>query len=430
MNHRENLIIDNIQHQTTNLINFNHSINYMQIWTSKHEPKKISEIEDQKDALKYLKDFVENYRKHKKRIAIIYGPVGSGKTVSVYALAYELKLEIIEINASDFRNDDQIKSVVGNASIQMSLFSKGKIILVDEIDGLSGTEDRGGISALTKLAEKSAFPIICTATDPFDKKFSELRKKSDMIQFQPLDYNSVFNILKRICNEEKIRFNEEDLKTLARRVGGDARAAINDLQMIAESKKELKKEDIDELGQREQQENIINAMLRVFKTTDPKIAISAYDNVQEDFDKIFLWVDENLPKEYEKPEDLARAYDYVSMADVMSRRIRRWQHWRFLVYINAYLSAGIAVSKDEKYKKFVQYGPTTRILKLWMANQKYQKRKAIAEKIALKTHSSAKRVVTDTLPYLQQIFRKNKEQGNEIADELDLSEEEVEWLRN
>lgn len=402
----------------------------MQIWTSKHEPKKISEIEDQKDALKYLKDFVENYRKHKKRIAIIYGPVGSGKTVSVYALAYELKLEIIEINASDFRNDDQIKSVVGNASIQMSLFSKGKIILVDEIDGLSGTEDRGGISALTKLAEKSAFPIICTATDPFDKKFSELRKKSDMIQFQPLDYNSVFNILKRICNEEKIRFNEEDLKTLARRVGGDARAAINDLQMIAESKKELKKEDIDELGQREQQENIINAMLRVFKTTDPKIAISAYDNVQEDFDKIFLWVDENLPKEYEKPEDLARAYDYVSMADVMSRRIRRWQHWRFLVYINAYLSAGIAVSKDEKYKKFVQYGPTTRILKLWMANQKYQKRKAIAEKIALKTHSSAKRVVTDTLPYLQQIFRKNKEQGNEIADELDLSEEEVEWLRN
>ena len=401
----------------------------MQLWTRKYEPKKSSEIEDQKEALKYLKDFIENYRKHKKKIAIIYGPVGSGKTVSVYALAHELKLEIIEVNASDFRNDEQIKSVVGSASVQMSLFSKGKVILVDEIDGLSGTEDRGGISALTKLAEKSAFPIVCTATDPFDKKFSELRKKSDMMQFQPLDYNSVFNILKKICHEEKIKYNEDDLKTLARRVGGDARAAINDLQMLAGVKKALEREGIDELGQREQQENMINAMLKVLKTTDPSIAIKAYDNVSEDFDKIFLWIDENLPKEYEKPEDLARAYDYISMADVMSRRIKRWQHWRFLVYINAYLSAGISVSKDEKYKKFVQYGPTQRLLKLWMANQKYQKRKAIAEKIALKTHSSAKRVVTDTLPYLQQIFKKNKEEGKEIADELDLSEEEVEWLR-
>ena len=401
----------------------------MQLWTRKYEPKKSSEIEDQKEALKYLKDFIENYRKHKKKIAIIYGPVGSGKTVSVYALAHELKLEIIEVNASDFRNDEQIKSVVGSASVQMSLFSKGKVILVDEIDGLSGTEDRGGISALTKLAEKSAFPIVCTATDPFDKKFSELRKKSDMMQFQPLDYNSVFNILKKICHEEKIKYNEDDLKTLARRVGGDARAAINDLQMVEGVKKALEREGIDELGQREQQENMINAMLKVLKTTDPSIAIKAYDNVSEDFDKIFLWIDENLPKEYEKPEDLARAYDYISMADVMSRRIKRWQHWRFLVYINAYLSAGISVSKDEKYKKFVQYGPTQRLLKLWMANQKYQKRKAIAEKIALKTHSSAKRVVTDTLPYLQQIFKKNKEEGKEIADELDLSEEEVEWLR-
>jgi hypothetical protein len=34
-----------------------------------------------------------------------------------------------------------------------------------------------------------------------------------------------------------------------------------------------------------------------------------------------------------------------------------------------------------------------------------------------------------TLPYLQQIFRNDKEQGKIIADALELSEEEVEWLR-
>ncbi|MFC1733166.1 replication factor C large subunit [candidate division KSB1 bacterium] len=400
----------------------------MQTWTKKHEPKKSSEVEGQQEVLKYVKDFIENYKKHKKNAVIIYGTVGCGKTSSVYAIAKDLNIEVIEVNASDFRNEAEIKSTVGAASRQMSLFSKGKVILVDEIDGLSGMKDRGGISALTKLLEKSAFPIVCTATDPFDKKFSTLRKKTEMIQFEPLNYTSIFNILKRICIEEKIKFSEDDLKTLARRAGGDARSAINDLQMIANSKRSLDKTDLDELGQREQQDNIVNAIMKVLKTTDPKIAINAYNNVPEDIGKIFLWIDENLPKEYDKPADLERAYDYVSKADLMFRRIRRWQHWRFLVYVNAYLSAGVAVSKDEKYKKFVQYGPTKRILKLWMAKQKYFKRKSIAEKIALKTHSSSKRVIKDTLPFFQEIFRNGK-QGQEIADELDLSDEEVAWLK-
>ncbi|MCX6707788.1 MAG: hypothetical protein NT001_06680, partial [Candidatus Woesearchaeota archaeon] len=68
-----------------------------------------------------------------------------------------------------------------------------------------------------------------------------------------------------------------------------------------------------------------------------------------------------------------------------------------------------------------------------MANQKYLKRKAIAEKVADRTHTSSRRALQDTLPYLQQIFRNSKEKGKtiaeSIADELDLSEEEVEWLR-
>ncbi|MBW2999913.1 replication factor C large subunit, partial [Candidatus Woesearchaeota archaeon] len=140
------------------------------------------------------------------------------------------------------------------------------------------------------------------------------------------------------------------------------------------------------------------------------------------------WVDENLPKEYTNPQDLARAYDFISKADVMNRRIKRWQHWRFLVYINAYLSAGIAVSKDEKYKGFVSYTPTTRILKLWQAKMKYMKRTAIASKIAEKTHSSTKRAIKDTLPYLKPIF-KNKKLGSQLAEELDLNEEEFDWLK-
>ena len=126
---------------------------------------------------------------------------------------------------------------------------------------------------------------------------------------------------------------------------------------------------------------------------------------------------------------MAKAYDKLSKADVFNRRIKRWQHWRFLVYINALITAGIAVSKKEKYRHFVQYKPTGRLLKLWWAKQKAMKKKSIAEKIGEKTHTSTKQALKNTLPYMQIVFRKNKSFREQLTEELDLSMEEVEWLR-
>ena len=401
----------------------------MQPFIIKYQPKKTSEIIGQDEAIKKLNNFVVNFKKQKKNAALLYGPSGVGKTISVHALAKELDLEILEVNASDVRNASQINSLVGSAVGQMSLFSKGKIILVDEVDGLSGREDRGGLQAIIKLLEKTAFPLILTATNPWDYKFSKLRRNTEMIEFAPLDYLSIFKILKNICRHEKIKYEEEILKGLARRAGNDARAAINDLQTLTLETKELTKKSLEELGERNKLDTILNALFKIFKTTDPKVAISAFDNVEENLDKQLLWLDENLPREYTKAEDLARAYDKLSKADVFNRRIKRWQHYRFLVYINALITAGIAVSKKEKYKHHVQYKPTGKLLKLWWAKQKSMKKKAIAEKIAEKTHSSTKEVIKDTLPYLQVSFKKNKNFREELVRELDLSREEVEWLR-
>ena len=56
------------------------------------------------------------------------------------------------------------------------------------------------------------------------------------------------------------------------------------------------------------------------------------------------------------------------------------------------------------------------------------KKKAIAGRIAEKTHSSVKDVIKNTLPYLQVAFKKNKDFRAELTNELDLSREEVEWL--
>jgi len=390
------------------------------LWVDKYKPGCSTDVQGREKAISEMKAFIQNYT---KGALLIHGSTGSGKTCSVYAIAKELNLEILEINSSDVRNKKKIESIIGQSAQQMSLFNREKLILVDEVDAISGRKDRGCAKALAKIITKSKFPIILTAENPYEKKLSGLRSKCKMIEFQTLSYVSIANILKRICENEKIKYDENVLKDLARRAGGDARAAINDLQTICVTKKVL--DNLEELGDREHKDSILNALKLVFKSKNPENVLGAFNKTDLNLDDCLLWIDENLPKEYQG-EDLYNAYNYVSKSDVFKGRIRRWQYWRFLVYINALLTAGIALSKKEKYDNFVSYKPTTRIFKLWRAKIKNAKRNAIAEKIAKRTHTSTKRVITDTLPYLKFVFKKRK--GEDIIDELELTEDEVGWL--
>lgn len=397
-------------------------------WTVTYVPKSLKEVIGQ-ESLDKLKGFVETYKKQKKKAAFLYGPSGTGKTSSVYALAHDLGLEVVEVNASDIRNKEQIETILGAATKQRSLFAQGKIILIDEVDGISGTYDRGGIPSLVTMINESFFPVVITGNDPWDHKFGKLRTLSLMLPFSPVPLPSMVDLLSRICHHEGIHAEPDAIKILARRSGGDVRAAITDLYAITRITATLNKKNLEDLDDRNREESLPMALVKVFKTTDPLIAKDAFENINEDLDQCLLWIDENLPYEYTTAASRARAYDALSKADVFNRRIRRWQHWRFLVYVSALLTAGVAVAKDEKLKEFVPYHQTKRLLKIWMANQKYQKRKAIATKIARKTHTSTKRALQDTLPYLQVIIQKNKAMAKLLQHDLDLDEEEIQWLR-
>lgn len=394
-------------------------------WIKKYEPKNPEDIIGQNKAVEDLSKFITTYKTQKKKACLIYGLPGCGKTSTVLVLAKKYNCEVVEVNASDFRNADKLNKILGPALSNMSLFGKGKIILVDEVDGLSGRKDRGGVQAIVKLLATAKFPVICTANNPWESKLSSLRSKCNVIKFNTLNYLTIFNLLKKICTEEQVSFDETALKSLARRAGGDARAAINDLQTLSQVNKQITKESLESLSDRIKTESMTTALLKIFKNSDLKIALTAFDNVQENLDKCVLWIDQNLPAEY-KGKDLARAYDALSKADVYKGRIRRRQHWRFLVYVNALLTAGIASAKTEKNPAFVQYKPTTRILKLWRAKMRFGKRNSIAEKLAKATHTSKQRALQQ-LPYLKQMFTESS-LAAQLTEELDLNTEEVSWL--
>ena len=178
-------------------------------WIRKYCPEIISEVIAQDSVVALLRTFVSNYKNQKKKAALIYGPSGCGKTSSVHALANDLNLEIIELNASDYRNKEQINSIVGFASQQRSLFGGGKLILIDELDGIAGRQDYGGAAALVKVIQNSAWPIVITANNPFDNKFSSIRNKCEMFSYKVLGVDDVFPSPDRI----RFAFTQEDQAT-------------------------------------------------------------------------------------------------------------------------------------------------------------------------------------------------------------------------
>ena len=369
----------------------------------KYKPKTLQQIQGQSLALQELRTAVVS-----KKPALLYGPVGSGKTASVYALANDLGYEIIEINASDVRNKDAINSIIGSSLQQMSLFAKGKIILVDEVDGIAGNSDRGGVPALVELISAAKQAVVMTANDTWDSKFTQLRKVSRLIEFVSLSPQVIVSFLQQICQQEKIQASEDVLKKIARKANGDLRSAILDLESLGRGTLTIAADDVALLDDRLREQSMTDALRLVFKSTKPQETLQAFERVDADLSEVQLWVEENLPREY-TGQDLYQGFTSLSKADVFNGRILRWQHWRFLVYINTLLTAGISLAKQEKTPGFVEYKRNSRILRYWMAKQKRLKLQGILQQLPGTMHGSSRQLMKEVLPYVRFMARKNKQ---------------------
>ncbi|MDK2849941.1 MAG: replication factor large subunit [Candidatus Woesearchaeota archaeon] len=394
-------------------------------WLIKYRPKRISDIVGQHSAVEKLLDFLKNYKRYSKKAALLYGPPGTGKTSSVYALANELNLELIELNASDFRNKDVIHQIIGNAIGQRSLFFKQKIILIDEVDGVAGREDRGGLSEIAKIIKTTTVPIILTANDPFDSKFSSLRKLCLMIEFERLSYRSVLSFLKKVCAIENFSYEEEALKKIAINSHGDMRAALNDLFLIAAHNGKITEENLSVLPNRDIEETMMQALVKILKVKDFNVSRRAFDNVNVAPDEYILWVEENMLKEYEELDDIDRALDYLSKADIFMSRIKRWQYWRFLVYYLDFITAGVSLAKKEQYKKFVSYSRPTRMLTYWIYNNKYKLLNSALSKLADALMTSSQRIRRTMLPFIPYMIKANPEFSKYLKNDVGLTDEEL-----
>ena len=90
------------------------------------------------------------------RAALLSGPPGIGKTTTARLVARHCDREVFELNASDTRSKkliaEGLRDVVGSGLVGFSSSkkgSKGRVIIMDEVDGMSSS-DRGGMQELAE----------------------------------------------------------------------------------------------------------------------------------------------------------------------------------------------------------------------------------------------------------------------------------------
>jgi len=386
-------------------------------WVEKYRPNYLEQIKGQNEAIIKVLGFIKDFGKKKKAI-VLHGPPGTGKTTIAYAVAREKNFEIFELNASDLRNKKNLQEVLRPAIEQQSLIKKNKIILVDEVDGIAGKTDFGGVTELLSIIDSTPYPMIITANDIWKKNLSELRKKAELVGLKELTKKEIIQVLLVILEQEKLFLELEILDRITTRAKGDLRAAINDLQAISRAKDP----SLLVLDERDKDIGIFNVLRKIFKEIPINDMLGDFDKVDMPLDEIFLWIEENIPAEY-KGEELAKAIEALSKADIFKGRIYKQQYWRFLVYQNILLSYGIAASKKYPKKTFTKYNKPTRILKIWMSNQRSIRKKSISEKYAKLAHIGEKRAMNE-FPILKQIISSNPA----IGKELKLTPEEFEYL--
>lgn len=178
----------------------------------KYSPKKLDDLKGNPQAHKQLNEIV----KQGGRVLLV-GTPGIGKTSAVYAIAKELNLKVIEINASDERKKEDIKDIARRCQM-FNFGGRGMVYLIDEVDGTHFESWKTVVDILML----SRYPVVLTANE--DRSIpGSVKELCVVIKLRAPYLNTVVDVVREIANKERIG-DKVDFSGINRR---DMRNAIN-----------------------------------------------------------------------------------------------------------------------------------------------------------------------------------------------------------
>lgn len=399
------------------------------MWVEKYRPTIIKDVIGNEEAKTLFVEWLENKRPTRKAV-LLYGPPGVGKTTLVNAAANEYKFRIIEMNASDTRSEKAVTRIADPATSFTGLdkFSseiKGNMLFMDEVDGIAGNEDRGGVNAIIKIIENTRVPIIMAANDCDLEKLRSLKKLCLLIRFQQTRIPLIILALKKICEQEHIKYEFEALENIATKSQGDVRSAINDLQGLSEEGKTLTEQDTLALGLRNKDISMDDTLQGYFASKNLTEAVILLNSSNVEYDDLLMAISDNIPRRYADPFKLAEAYDYLSQADVFRGRVGV-ENWHLLKYVYNNLAQAAAVD-PESYKSFEFISPPIRVITLFWTKNKRTLLANICTKIGAQCHISKYEAKMIFIPYLR-LMLQQKKKAPALIEWLKLTPEEVTFL--
>lgn len=411
-------------------------------WTERYRPKKLSDVVGNKKAINELKDWAEQWRggKPQKKAVILAGKPGIGKTSSAISLANHMGWGYLEMNASDDRNSDAIRKLVGRSAVDDTFsddgefipYSSGKrtLLIIDEADNIFGVEDRGGVKEIRKTIDRTEQPMVLIANDYYDlrRRSKSLSRKLKKIDFKPVKKNGIIRHLQKICESEGISYQQDVLNSIAERSDGDVRSAVRDLQSIGTGRDRIKKHDLDVLGYRNKEAEIFPTLRTILQGNDPLVARESIRELDEEPRNLLTWIDENLPREYSDPVELSSGYNWLTKADIFLGGVISTQYYRLWAYANDMMTAGVNTAKIHEHRGWTKYAFPTWIRKMTSSKGKRARRKKLSMKIAEEIHTTTDRVQSDVMPYFKELFKRDSAFRAKMIEELELKPSEAAFI--
>nr|XP_030736928.1 replication factor C subunit 1 isoform X6 [Globicephala melas] len=350
---------------------------------------------------------------------------GKKSKYEIAAEAEELGYSYVELNASDTRSKNSLKEIVAeslnNTSIK-GFYSSGAAhsvgtkhaLIMDEVDGMAGNEDRGGIQELIGLIKHTKIPIICMCNDRNHPKIRSLVHYCFDLRFQRPRVEQIKGAMMSIAFKEGLKIPPPAMNEIILGANQDIRQVLHNLSMWCARSKALTYDQAKADSLRAKKDiklGPFDVARKVFVTGEETAHMSLVDKLDlffHDYSIAPLFVQENYI--HVKPVAaggdmkkhlmlLSRAADSISDGDLVDRQIRNKQNWSLLPTQAIYAS----VLPGELMRGYMTQFPT---FPSWLGKHSSMgKHDRIVQDLALhmslRTYSSKRTVNVDYLSHIR-----------------------------